>query len=135
MIGETFARPRVMAWLVGAFAALALGLSAIGVYGVMTYLTNARAREIGIRIALGATLGDIVWLIVGHAIALTGAAAALGITLAPMALRLLGGVLFGIGPFDPTTLAALLLLLCGVSIVAAAIPAVRAARFASLSFR
>ena len=135
VIGETFARPRVMAWLVGTFAVLALGLSAIGVYGVMTYLATARAREIGIRIALGATLGDIVWLIVGHAIALTGAAAALGILLAPMALRLLGGVLFGIGPFDPATLAAVLLLLCGVSIVAAAIPAVRAARFASVSFR
>src|SRR5437870_2501427 len=89
VIGETFARPRVMAWLVGTFAVLALGLSAIGVYGVMTYLATARAREIGIRIALGATLGDIVWLIVGHAIALTGAAAALGILLAPMALRLL----------------------------------------------
>ena len=135
MIGETFARPREMAWLVGAFASLALALSAIGVYGVMAYLASARAREIGIRIALGASIGNIVRLILGHAMKLTVAGAAVGMVLAPLALRLLSGLLFGIGPFDPTTLAAVMLLLCAVSVVASIVPAVRAARLASQSFR
>jgi putative ABC transport system permease protein len=135
VIRETFARPREMAWLVGAFAVLALGLSTIGVYGVMAHLTTQRAREIAIRIALGAALEDIVRLMVVHAITLTAAGAAVGVMLAPMALRLLSSVLFGIGPFDPTTLMIVVLLLCGVSVVAAMIPAVRAARLASVSFR
>ena len=135
VIQETFARPRELAWLVGAFAVLALVLSAVGVYGVMAYLTTARTHEIGIRIALGATPFDIVLLIVEHAMALTAAGVAIGIFLAPMALRLTSGLLFGVGPFDPVTLLTVAALLAGVSIVASTIPAVRAARPASVSFR
>ena len=135
VIQETFARPREMAWLVGAFAAIALVLSAVGVYGVMAYLTAARTREIGIRIALGATPGDIVSLVVGHALTLTAISIAIGAVLAPMALRLASGLLFGVGPFDPVTLLTVSALLAGVSLAAAAIPAVRAARLAAVSFR
>ncbi|HXN23454.1 MAG TPA: ABC transporter permease [Candidatus Dormibacteraeota bacterium] len=135
VIQETFARPRELAWFLGAFAVLALVLSAVGVYGVMAYLTTARTREIGIRIALGATRVDIVSLIVGRAMALTAAGVAIGIVLAPMALRLTRGLLFGVGPFDPVTLLTVAALLAGVSIVASTIPAFRAARLASASFR
>ena len=135
VIAETFARPREMAWLVGAFAGLALVLSAVGVYGVMAYVTAARTHEIGIRVALGATPLDIVSLIVGHALVLTAIGVALGVLLAPMALRLASGLLFGVGPLNPATLVAVALLLTAVSITAAAIPAVRAARLASASFR
>ncbi len=135
VIQETFARPRELAWLVGAFAVLALVLSAVGVYGVMAYLTTARTREIGIRMALGATRVDIVSLIVGHAITLTAVGVAIGIVLAPMALRLTSGLLFGVGPFDPVTLLTVAVILAGVSITASTIPAVRAARLASVSFR
>jgi putative ABC transport system permease protein len=135
VIQETFARPRDLAWLVGAFAVLALILSAFGVYGVMAYLTTARTREIGIRIALGATPFDIVSLIVGHAMALTAVGVAIGIVLAPMALRLTSGLLFGVGPFDPVTLLTVAALLAGVTMAASTIPAVRAARLASVSFR
>jgi putative ABC transport system permease protein len=135
VIQETFARPRELAWLVGAFAVLALVLSAVGVYGVMAYLTTARTREIGIRIALGATSSDIVLLIVEHAMALTAVGVAIGMLLAPMALRLTGSLLFGVGPFDPVTLLTVAALLAAVSIVASTIPAVRAARLASVSFR
>ena len=135
VIQETFARPRELAWLVGAFAVLALVLSAVGVYGVMAYLTTARTREIGIRIALGATHIDIVSLIVGHAITLTAIGVAIGIVLAPMALRLTSGFLFGVGPYDPVTLLTVAVILAGVSITASAVPAVRAARLASVSFR
>jgi len=135
VIQETFARPRELPWLVGAFAVLALVLSAVGVYGVMAYLTTARTREIGIRIALGATPFDIVSLIVGRAITLTAVGVAIGIVLASMALRLTSGLLFGVGPFDPVTLLTVAALLAGVSIVASTIPAFRAARLASASFR
>jgi putative ABC transport system permease protein len=132
---ETFARPREMAWLVGAFAGLALILSAVGVYGVMAYLTTARTREIGIRIALGATSLDIGSLIVSHALTLTATGVALGVVLAPIALRLTSGLLFGVGPFDPATLLSVAALLAGVSIGASTIPAMRAARLGSASFR
>jgi predicted permease len=135
IVRETFARPREMAWLVGAFAVLALGLSAVGVYGVMSYLTTARTHELGIRIALGATRADIVSLVVGHAMALTAGGAAVGIVLAPAALRLASGLLFGVGPFDPMTLLAVAALLAVVSLAAATIPALRAARSAVVPFR
>jgi putative ABC transport system permease protein len=135
VIQETFARPRELAWLVGTFAMLALVLSGVGVYGVTAYLTTARTREIGIRIALGATPFDILSLIVGHAMALTAAGIAIGLVLAPMALRLTSGLLFGVGPFDPMTLLTVAALLAGVSIAASAVPAARAAQLASVSFR
>jgi ABC-type antimicrobial peptide transport system permease subunit len=135
VIEETFARPRELAWLVGAFAVLALVLSALGVYGVMAYLATARTREIGIRVALGATPRDILSLIFEHAMALTAVGMVIGIVLVPMALQLMSSLLFGVGPFDPVTLVSVAALLAGVSIAASTIPAVRAARLASVSFR
>jgi putative ABC transport system permease protein len=135
MIGETFAAPRTMAWLIGAFAALALVLSAAGVYGVMAYVTAARTREIGIRVALGATRADIASLIVGHAMKMTAAGLAIGVLLAPLALRLLQGLLFGIRPFDPTTLLAVASLLAGVALAASLVPVARAVRIPAVSMR
>jgi len=135
IIRETFARPREMAWLLGAFAALALTLSAVGVYGVMSVMTAARTREIGIRIALGATFFDIVRLIVGHAVLLTAAGTGFGLIVIPMVLRLLSSMLFGVTPFDAATLLAGAGLLATVSIAAAFIPALRATRLASATFR
>ena len=135
VIQETFARPREMAWLVGTFAVLAFVLAAVGVYGVMSYLTTARMREISIRMALGATPVHIVSLVVGHAMVLTAIGATVGAVFTPMALRLASGLLFGVRPFDPTTLVTVVVLLTGVSLAASAMPAVRAARLASTSFR
>jgi putative ABC transport system permease protein len=131
VIQETFARPREMAWIVGAFAGLALILSAVGVYGLMAYTTTVRTREIGIRVALGATPWRIVKLIVGHAAVLTTAGTAIGVLISPMALRLFSGVLFGVTPFDPLTLLGVAILLFGVAIVASMMPAARAARVSS----
>ena len=126
VVRETFARPREVAWLVGVFAALAFALSAVGVYGVMAYSTTARAREIGIRIALGASRSDIVVLIVGQALVLTAIGVLVGVAATPLSLRLARGLLFGVGPFDPWTLAAVAAALALVSASAAAIPAYRA---------
>ena len=128
VVEETFARPREIAWIVGAFAVLALALASIGVYGVMAYLTAVRTQEIGIRVALGATPRHIATLVIGHATMLTAIGVGIGIVLAPIALRLIGGLLFGVGPFNPVTLITVAALLSGVSIGAAAIPAMRAAR-------
>ena len=135
MIGETFAAPRTMAWLIGAFAAVALVLSAAGVYGVMAYVTAARTREIGIRVALGATRAGIASLIVGHAMKMTAAGLAIGIVITPIALRLLQGLLFGVGPFDVTTVLAVVCLLTGVSLAASLVPVARALRVPSVSLR
>jgi len=76
-----------------------------------------------------------VSLIVGHAMALTAAGGTIGIALAPMALRLTSGLLFGVGPFDPLSLLTVAALLAGATIIASMLPAVRAARLASVSFR
>jgi putative ABC transport system permease protein len=125
---ETFARPRELAWLIGAFAALALLLSAIGVYGVMAYLTTARAREIGIRIALGATRKDVVGLVVGNAMKMAGIGVAAGVLVTPLALSTVNASIYGIGPSTPGVLVAVAALLGAVSACAAAFPAYRAAR-------
>jgi putative ABC transport system permease protein len=135
IVREAFARPREMAWLLGIFAGLALFLAAIGVYGVIAHTTGARAREIGIRTALGASPRNIVSLVVGQAVPLTVAGVALRGVRPPLARQSVRGLLFGVGPFNPVTLAVVALCLGGVSIAAALVPAVRAARDASASLR
>jgi putative ABC transport system permease protein len=126
VVRETFARPREAAWLIGVFAALAVILAAVGVYGVMAYSTSARAKEIAIRMALGATRSNIVGLIVRQALMLTAIGVGIGVAATPLALRLASGLLFGVGPFDPWTLGGVAATLAIVSAGAAAIPAWRA---------
>jgi putative ABC transport system permease protein len=128
VVRETFARPREAAWLIGAFALLAFVLAAIGVYGVMAYATTARAREIAIRMALGASRSDIVSLVVGQAMTLTAVGVAVGLIATPLSLRLASGLLFGVSAFDPWTLGVVAAGVAAVSCCAAAIPAYRAAR-------
>jgi putative ABC transport system permease protein len=135
VLRETFARPREMAWLVGAFAGLALLLSAIGVYGVMSFLTTTRAREIGIRVALGATRRNVVALVVGDAMRLAAAGGAIGFAAAPFAIRPLSAAVYGIGPWEPVIAGAVTILLAAICFAASAVPAWRAARSASASFR
>ena len=130
VVRETFARPREAAWLIAAFAALAFALSAIGVYGVVAYSTTARAKEIAIRMALGASRSDIVALIVRQSMVLTAVGVVVGVAATPLSLRLVRGLLFGVEPFDPWTLGAVAAALAVVSACAAAIPAWRAARSA-----
>jgi putative ABC transport system permease protein len=132
---NTFARPREIAWLVGSFAALALGLAGVGVYGVMAYLTTARAQEIGIRVALGASRADVVRLIVGDAMKLAAWGVAIGLALVPLATGFARTMLFGVAVADPRILAVVAALVTLVAAAAAAIPAHRAAMAASASFR
>jgi predicted permease len=114
--------------LVGAFALLALFLAAVGLYGVLSQLVAQRTREIGIRMALGASAGRVLGLVVGRGMALTGLAVALGLAGAAGLSRLLTSLLFGVRPLDPLTFAAAAAVLAAAALVACWLPARRAAR-------
>jgi putative ABC transport system permease protein len=128
VIHESFARPREMAWLVGAFAGLALILSAVGLYGVMAYLAAARTREIGIRMALGAQRAEVMGLVLRQSVVLTALGIALGLGSAAAATRYLEGMLFGLTPLDPTTFIAVALLFAFVATLASCVPTRRATK-------
>jgi len=119
---------RMGARLLGLFGALALLLSAMGIYGVMAYTVSLRTREIGIRVALGAARQNVVGLIVGQSARLAGIGLLIGAALAAGAGKLLQGMLFGVPATDPLTFAVIGVLLMAVALVASAIPAFRAAR-------
>jgi putative ABC transport system permease protein len=114
--------------LTGGFAALALLLAAIGVYGVMSYAVVQRTREVGIRLAVGASPSQAVTLVLGRGIRMTVAATVLGLAGALAATRLLKGQLFGVAPGDPTTFAVAPAVLVLVALLACWLPARRAAR-------
>ncbi len=119
---------RLTLTLVGLFAALALVLATIGIYGVMSYVVAGRTQEIGIRIALGAQRGDVFKLVVGQGMALAGAGLALGLIAAAGLTRYLSSQLFHVNAIDPLTYAGVTLLLGGVALLACYIPARRATR-------
>ena len=129
---ETFARARELAWLIGAFAALALLLSAIGVYGVMASLTAARRREMAIRLALGASRGDVISLVVGAALRLAAVAVVVGMAATPVAMKLAAARIAGLDGWHPGTMVAIAALLAVVSACAATVPAYRTASVGEL---
>jgi putative ABC transport system permease protein len=128
VVGGALAARRVNALLVGLLAAVALGLAAVGLYGVIAYSVSRRRHEIGLRMALGATPGAVVGRVVGRGMALVAAGVALGLAGAALATRLLASLLYGVGATDPATYAAVALLLAAVALLACAVPARRAAR-------
>ena len=112
----------------GVFAALALVLAALGLYGVMAYLVAGRTREIGVRVALGATRGEIIRLVLGDGLRPALAGLGTGIGVALLSGRLIEGLLFGVSPQDPAILVFVALLLAAVALAATVVPAWRAAR-------
>jgi predicted permease len=128
IVATSMARPRFAMALLSAFAGVALLLGAIGIYGVVAYSVSQRTREIGVRIALGATSSDTLWMVLRRGAGLTAAGILLG-TLAAMATtRLLAGLLYGVSPADPVTFVAVILVSAVVAITACCIPARRATR-------
>jgi putative ABC transport system permease protein len=103
-------------------------LAAIGIFGVMSYAVAQRTRELGIRIALGANTSDILRLVLGQGIILTALGLALGLAVALIGTRWLGGLLFGINALDLTTFTGVALLLAAVALLACWIPARRATK-------
>jgi len=110
------------------FAGLALLLATVGVYGVMSYLAAQRTQEIGIRIAIGASPSDVVWLVTSQGLRAAGAGLVAGIAGCLAISRLLAGQLFGVSATDPLTLIAAAVGLMLVCMAASAVPAFRAVR-------
>jgi predicted permease len=127
-VDESLARRRFSMLLLTIFAALASGLAAIGIYGVVAYFVNQGTRELGIRMALGATPRGIRVLVVRHGIVVAVAGVALGLAGALVVGRFMRSLLFGINATDPVTFVSIALLLGLVALVASYVPARRAAR-------
>jgi ABC-type antimicrobial peptide transport system permease subunit len=111
-----------------AFGLLALALAAVGLSGLVAYMTTQRTGEIGVRLALGADPGDVRRLVLGNSVRLVAFGAALGVPAALALARLLSGLLFQVGPYDPIVLSVSLGLLVSVALIAGYLPARRAAR-------
>jgi putative ABC transport system permease protein len=112
----------------GVFAAIAVVLAAVGVYGVIAYAVSQRTQEIGVRVALGAQRGDVLRLIVGHGALLGGVGIAIGLVGALGVTRFLRTLLFGVSPFDPVSFVGVSVVLAGIALLASYVPARRAAR-------
>ncbi len=128
LLAQSVAQPRFNTFLIGLFAALAFILSAIGIYGVISYDVSQRTSEIGVRMALGARRHDVLRLILRQGLALTFGGLLVGIVGALLLTRFLTTLLFDITPTDPTTYVAASVLLLAVAITACLIPARRATK-------
>jgi predicted permease len=127
LVATQAARPRFTTWLMAVFAALALLLAGIGIYGVMSYHVTQRTREIGIRLALGATAREILRLIMGGGLRLIGAGVVIGIAGAVMLRQVIASQLFQVGAIDSFAFLAVALL-AAVGVIACTLPALRAIR-------
>jgi ABC-type antimicrobial peptide transport system permease subunit len=127
-VNESLNRERLLATLSGFFGALAVLLSAIGLYGVMSYTVARRRNEIGIRMALGAERGSILWMVLREVLLLVGGGMAIGYAVSAAGTRWLASMLYGLSPVDPATLSVAGLILLLVAALAGYLPAHRAAR-------
>ena len=127
LMADSTARQKITAMLLGIFSVVALALAAIGIYGVLSYSVTQRSREIGVRMAVGATRAHIVRLILSQAAQFTAAGLAVGIGVALVSARIIRGLLFDTGTTDPLSACIAIGLLVLAAAMAAAIPAVRAA--------
>jgi putative ABC transport system permease protein len=127
-VSRSIESQRFYATLLSVFAAVALTLAGIGLYGVVAYAVSQRAHELGVRAALGATSGRIASMVVGQGLTLSVAGVVVGIAAAFLVTRVLGALLFGVSALDPLTFAAVALLLVLVAAASSYLPARRAAR-------
>jgi putative ABC transport system permease protein len=128
VVSASTAQPRFYLFLLGTFAALALILAAVGIYGVMSYSVSRRTHEIGIRMALGANEGVVLKLVTGQGMTLALVGTAVGLGGALLVTRLMSSLLYGVRPTDPVTFVAVSLLLTVVALLATYIPARRATK-------
>jgi predicted permease len=128
LVADTIARQRFAMMLFGMFAAGALLLAGIGIYGVLSYIVGQRTREVGIRMALGAQKTDVVWAVLRDGAGMTLPGIGLGLLVALAITRLMSAMLFGVTPTDLVTFASVPLVLCLVALLACYLPARRAAQ-------
>jgi putative ABC transport system permease protein len=133
LLSENVSAPRFRALLLAVFAGLAVCLAMAGVYGVMAYAVGQRSSEVGLRMALGASTGSVLRLILGQGLTLAGIGLALGLAGAFAGSRLLTTMLFEVKPTDPAVYLAVAILLGVVALVASYIPARRASRIDPVS--
>lgn len=126
IVSEAVARQRFSMLLLGIFAALAMVLAAVGIYGVMSYSIAQRTREIGLRIALGAQKSDVLKMILRQGLRFVAAGLAIGLAASFVLTRVMASLLFGISATDPATFVSISLVLIAVALLASYIPAVRA---------
>jgi predicted permease len=128
VVARSIATQRLAMMLLSVFSVLALVLSAIGIYGVISYLAGQRTHEIGIRMALGATSADVLRLVLGEGMRITLVGVGIGIVAALGLTRLITKMIYGVGATDPITFASVAVLLTAVALLACYIPARRAMR-------
>lgn len=128
LIDTKLASRRDPMWLFGTFSTIALFLSAVGIYGVLSYYVIQRSPEIGTRIALGAQRADILRLVLGHAVKVVAAGMAIGLAISLLVARALNSLLFGVQPTDLPTFLGVSILLGTIALIACAVPALRASR-------
>jgi putative ABC transport system permease protein len=128
VFADSIRRPRLLAQLLGAFAGLALLLAAIGTYGVLSYMVTERRREIGIRVALGATRSHVLTQIMKQGLQVTAIGITIGLAGALAVNRLIASLLFGVQPTDTVTIAFVIATITGVAMIASWLPAWRASR-------
>jgi predicted permease len=128
MIANSLAARQVLMIVFGVFAALALGLASVGIYGVIAYLVGQRTHEIGVRMALGATRTDVLGMVLREGIKLSLLGVTIGVIAALGLMRLLANLLFGVSPSDPATFATVAILLATVALAACYVPARRATK-------
>jgi putative ABC transport system permease protein len=132
VVSTALATPRLTGFLMGTFAAIALTLAAVGIYGVLSYLVARRTHEIGIRLAVGADRMQVLALVLKQGLTLAGAGIVVGVVAALLLTRLMQSLLYEVGPGDPWTFVMVSVALIGVSLLAAALPAFRATRVSPL---
>ena len=127
-VRETLSLTRLFSWLFGSFSLTAVLITAIGIYGVLSYAVSRRTRELGIRMALGARTSEIIGLVLRRGLALTFAGLVLGLVAASWTTSIFSGLLFQVTPTDPEVFVTVTLLLIGVGLAASSLPAYRATR-------
>ncbi|HTH25798.1 MAG TPA: ABC transporter permease [Vicinamibacterales bacterium] len=132
VVAASLATPRLTGFLMGTFAAIALTLAAVGIYGVLSYLVARRTHEIGIRLAVGADRSQVLALVLKQGLTLAGAGIAVGMIAAFVLTRLMQSLLYQVGPSDPITFSVVTVALIVVSLLASALPAYRATRVSPL---
>jgi len=133
LVASALGSKRVLLALVGVFASVALLLAGVGIFGVMSFAVAQRTHEVGVRMALGASGGEVLRLIVGQGLRLTLVALLIGLAAAAGATRLMASQLFGVAPSDPVTYATVPVVLCAVAALACYLPARRASRLDPLT--
>jgi putative ABC transport system permease protein len=128
VLNESIARQRLARLVLGVFALVALALASIGLFGLVAHAVTERRHEVGVRLALGATRAAIVRMLVAGGVTTAAVGAVAGVALALALTKSLGGLLFGVEPFDPATFGAVVAVLLTVATLACAIPAYRASR-------